>query len=420
MAVTLLGVVCVAPASAQTSVGGPNGIQVGEGRLHPFLEVDGRYDSLVGYFSGTPEAPLPSADIVIHARPGLRFNLSNVSTSFTFNGSAEYLFYTGLINPAATQLSRFPTGLRANVGADARFNQDGAVEVQIGDTMTRSDRTQNPAAGIGLLSMFNSVHLAVPIHPGGRGLEITPRIAWQVEFFEPLALGTIAGCAPTDATCSPNLVSQMNYSNISPVLNARWRFLPKTAFVIDVASDIRTYWAGSSSSSPPATMLRAQAGIAGLITARINATIMAGYGGDLSTAAPGSTTQKLHNFIANAEVGFAPNEMMKVSLGYLRTALPAPILGTYIDDRGYLRGNLGLWAGRLTFTLQAMFDRLGFYDATKRVDLVFSGNAAVTFAIVSWFDAGLGYTASYRDSSASALSTKYFRHEVMLRLGVHY
>lgn len=421
LAAGLLAVVCATTARSQSA--SANGIRIGEGRLHPFLQADARYDSLVGYFTETSGTPQPSADIIIHARPGLKFELVNPSTSIVFNGAAEYLFYTGLLSPTATRLSRWPSGLRANVGADARFNQDGAVEVQVGDLLVRSDRTQNPAAGVGVISLFNDVHLALPIHPGGRALEITPHGAWQVELFEPLvALGTIPGCPANDITCNPGLVSRMNYSNINFGANARWRFLPKTAVVVDVASDFRTYWSiDPANTNPSAILLRAQAGLAGLITSRLNATIMVGYVGDLSPATTGSTNRKLQTFIANAELGYTPNEMMKVSLGYLRTGLPVPIYGSYIDDRGFLRGTLGLWAGRITFSAQVSLDALTFSDAASRTDLAFGGSASATFAVTSWFDTSLAYAASYRKSSLTTLaSVNFVRHEITLRVGLHY
>lgn len=418
LAATLLAVVCATTARSQST--SANGIRIGEGKLHPYLQADARYDSLVGYFTETSGTPPPSGDIIIHARPGLRFELVNPSTSIVFNGAAEYLFYTGLLSPTATRLSRWPSGLRANVAADARFNQDGAVEVQVGDLLVRSDRTQNPAAGVGVISLFNDVHLALPIHPGGRALEITPHGAWQVELFEPLTQGTIQGCTPGNITCDPEQVSRMSYSNVNVGINARWRFLPKTAVVVDVTSDFRTYWSVDPTNNPSATLLRAQAGLAGLITSRLNATLMAGYVGNLSPAT-GSTNTKLQNFIANAELGYTPNEMMKVSLGYLRTGLAVPIYGSYIDDRGFLRGTLGLWAGRLTFSAQVSIDAITFSDAASRKDLAFGGGASATFAVTSWFDTSLAYAASYRSSSLTTLaSVNFVRHEITLRVGLHY
>jgi hypothetical protein len=399
----VLALSCSAFAQAPSS----SGIHLGEGRLHPFLEVDARYDSLVGFFI-TPTTP--SGDIIIHARPGLKFDLQNPSTYVNFNGSAEYLFYTGLISPGARNLSRF----QANVSLDTRFNQDGAVEVTVGDTLTRSDRTQNAAVGVGVLSLFNDVRLAVPIHPGGRALEITPKVSWQVEFFDPLLTGNVSGCTNTnDITCNPALVSKMNYSNVNFGLNGKWKFLPKTAVMVDVSTDVRTYFDPTVALNPPATLFRAQAGLVGLVSPRISVTLLAGYGGDFAS-------KKLNTVIGNAELAYTPTEMIKVSLGYLRTALPVPALGTMIDDRGYLRGTLGLWAGRLTFTAQVSADYLSFISTVSRNDFVLGANVGATVAVTSWFDTGLAYSLGFRSSTAQVQSLNTVRHEVVLRLGFHY
>src|SRR3990167_1975237 len=184
----LLGVLVSAPSFAQ--VAKAPGFKVGEGHLHPFLEIDGRFDSLVGRF--TPG--LDSAEIVLHFRGGAKFDLDTPSTLVNFNGALEYLWYTGLISPSSTQLSADGRGFRTNVGLDTKFNRDGVAEVQLGDNLVRSDRTQNPAFAVGVLSLFNNVYLAVPIHPGGRALEVTPKVAWGVEFFEPLLGGIVTGC----------------------------------------------------------------------------------------------------------------------------------------------------------------------------------------------------------------------------------
>lgn len=399
----LLGVL---PGAAWAQVPTASGIKIGDGKLHPFLEIDARYDSLVGFFNNSLD---PKGDLILHARPGLKFDLSNSSTAILFNGSGEYLFYTGLLAPEARSLSRF----QANVTADARFNQDGAVEVQLNDALTRSDRTQNPAVAIGVQSLYNNVGLAVPIHPGGRALTVTPRVGWAVEFFDPLGGATLSGC--TEAVCDGSAagLAKMNYSNINFGVNGNWKFLPKTAITVDVGTDVRTYWQPGGAA---ATVFKAQAGLIGLISQHINVTLLAGYAGDFAT-------MKLHTVIANAEVGYAPSQMIKVAGGYLRTVQPVPSLGTYIDDRGYLRGTLGLWAGRLTLALNVGLDSLNFTEATTpRADLVFAAGLSGTVVIFSWFDVGLSYNLSTRSSSdtASKAINPPARHEVLLRLGFHY
>jgi hypothetical protein len=196
-------------------------------------------------------------------------------------------------------------------------------------------------------------------------------------------------------------------------LNGNWKFLPKTAVVVDVATDVRTYWNGPG---VPATVFRAQAGLLGLISQHISVTLLAGYAGDFAT-------MKLHTVIGNAEVGYSPSQMIKASIGYLRTVQPVPTLGTFTDDRAYLRGTLGLWAGRLTLGAQVGFDYLSFTEiATPRFDIVFAAGASATVAVVSWFDVGVSYNLSTRssnDTTSKAINPPA-RHEVLLRLGFHY
>jgi hypothetical protein len=390
------------------------GLHVGDGVLHPFLEGDANYASLVGFYpSSSSSALVPTGDLIIHARPGLKFELANPSTTVNFNGSVEYLFYTGLLYSATRDLSR----PQANVAVNAALNKDGPVEVQLGDTLSWSNQTQNPAIGVGVVSLFNNVRLAVPIHPGGRALEITPSAAWGVEFFSPLPGGQVSGCTSASTnviTCDPTKVHQMNYSNASFGLNGSWKFLPKTALVVDVASDLRTYW-DSTAGNAPATLLRAQAGLIGLISTHFSVTLLAGYVHDFAGT-------NLNNVIGQAEVAYAPSEMIKVSLGYLRTVLPVPALVVYVDDRPYLRGTVGLWAGRLTLNAGLAADLLNYYySKPTRSDWVITASAGATVAVLPWMDVGLMYGGSYRGSSASVLqSVNVTDHEVTLRLGLHY
>jgi hypothetical protein len=284
------------------------------------------------------------------------------------------------------------------------------VEVQLSDSLSRSDRTQNPAASLGLLSLYNNVRLAAPIHPGGRALEITPSVAWGIEFFDCLAPSTNPGpnqCVNADA-------AKTNYSNVTLGLNAKWKFFPKTALVVDVSNDIRTYFTPTGGSAA-STMFRAQAGLMGLISTYFNVTVLAGYAHDFAGT-------NLNNVIGQAEVGYTPSDMVRLTAGYLRTALPVPGLTNYVDDRPYLRATVGLWAGRLTLNAGASLDLLNYYYATPpRTDYVVTGNAGATVVVLPWMDVGALYGLGFRSSSdklTQGLNT--IRHEVTLRLGVHY
>ena len=395
---------------AQSAVPAPVGIKMGDGRLHPFLELDGRYDSLIGYFSKSPGGQLvPSSDIVVHVRPGLKFDLESPSTLLRFGGAAEYLWYTGLLSGGTTGLSRF----QGNASIDASFNRDGAAEVQLGDSFTRSDRTQNVAVGVGVLSLYNDVHLAVPIHPGGRAIEVTPRVGWGVELFDPLLTGVVSGCTnAADITCNPTLVGKMNYSNLSAGLGAKWKFLPKTALMLDGAFDWRTYLADTTT-NPQAMVLRAQAGLLGLITPHLTVTLLAGYGGNFAA--------KLNTFIATTNLSYLITGDSKVEIGYVRTLQPVPVYGTFIADSGKLAGRLGLLGGRMAIAAAITVDSLSFSGATGRRDLVFGANIGPSYDVTSWFAVGASYNASLRSSSNAQLSSvNYVRHEALLRLTFRY
>jgi hypothetical protein len=411
----LVPVFALLAASAIAAVPAAPGFKVGEGRLHPSLQVDGTIDSLVGFFNVVNGVGRPSPELILRVRPGLVFELANDSTLVAFDGAAEYLWYTGALSPSSTQLSR----LQANVGLDARFNRDGVVEVQVSDRLTRSDRTQTPIAGIGVISLSNLARLAVPIHPGGRALEVTPSVAFGVEFFDPLLTGTVAGCTTNDPTCDPRAVGQMNYGNLGFGLAGRWKFLPKTALVLDANLDNRLYFA-SSATNLPALVLRVQTGIVGLISPRISVTLLAGYGGNLATNA--MTMQSgPHTPIGQAELAYLPAENTRVSLGYTRTIQPVSVLGTFIDDRGALQGRLGLLGGRLLLSAELALDFFSYFQSTaRRNDLMLSAAAGPTFVVTSWFEVGAMYRLGFRSSTSTAQSVNFVRHEATLNLNLHY
>lgn len=398
-------IIAAAPAHAQ--VAKAPGFKVGEGRLHPYFEFDARFDSLAGRFALNVDSP----EIVFHFRPRLVFALDTPSTAVNFNGAAEYLWFTGLLSPGTQALSEFPKGLRANVGLDTKFNRDGAVEIQIGDALSHTDRPTNPNFAFGVLSLFNNLYLAAPIHPGGRALEITPKVAWTVEFFSPLLTGLVSGCPAGDPTCDPVTAPSSNYSNLNFGLNARWKFLPKTAAVIDVNGDWRTYFASPGTNDRG--LFRAQAGLAGLITPRIAVTLLAGYGGDFTT------TTQFHTFIGTAEFSYQVSEQTRIAVGYARNNMAVPLFGLALNDRGYLRGGIGLIGGRLLINAQVTLDHFAYTAAPDRNGFIVGASIGPSFTVTSWFDVSASYNLSVR-AAETAPQLNFARHEAVLRLVFHY
>jgi hypothetical protein len=423
--IAILVAASIASAAMADPVVQANGIKIGEGRLHPFLSVRTGYDSAAGYFPvAGSTTPVLAGDLVVTPLAGLLFTWDTASTTINFNGSGGYVWYTGAITPSASALS-YPTG---SLGLDTAFNKAGALEFDLGDIFSYSNHTGNVAAGIGILAAYNSVYLRAPIHPGGQALTITPSVRWDVEFFSPQASSVLGGCTPTgtatiNITCDPNQVNKMDYSNLNFDLGGKWKFLPKTAAVLDVSFDYRFYWRTQPPPSmAPGTMpntstnlnsmlLKVTGGMSGLITSHISTLLLVGGGGDWG----GSNAA---TFIAQAEVAYLGSQITARG-GYIRGLNPVPVYGIFGQDRGYVEVKSTLF-GRLGLRGFGSFDYLSYYASSGRADYIVSAIAEVSYQFVSFFAAGLSYTLSYRESTSGQQGVKYIRHEPYLTLTLSY
>ncbi len=397
-------VVCFSTA-ASAQAPSTNGIKIGEGRLHPFFDLELRFDSAAGFFgTSTPGVLALRPEAIAHFRPGLKLEYPSSMMDLNFSGNLDYVFYTGLLTPGSSSASRLEGGLNL----DAAFNRKGVVELTINDHLNRSDRTNNPAASVGVLSFFNQLKIGVPIRPGGGALEFTPHGAWAVELFQPFSSTLSPGCA--DVTCDPSALAGMNYNNFRFGLDARWRFLPKTAVIFESSFDTRQY-ANPAGNLPP-LLLKAQAGIAGLVSPKISLTAKVGWGHDL--AASGAKT-----VLGMAELAYLLNEASNVRVGYLRQLEPVPTFGVYGDDRAYLDARF-LFFGRLALRGYVAYDYLTFYANSGRSDSNVTANIGPEYQFTPWLIGAVGYDLGFRNSNATSAGLNFTRHEAYARLTFTY
>jgi hypothetical protein len=395
---------------------GPNGLKVGEGRLHPFVDLEPRLDTAAGFFpvSGNgPPATSPSAEVVMHLRPGVKFELPSNALAIDFTGAVEYLYYTGVLTPGSYVASR----LEGAAGLTATANRQGAVEFQLGDDFSYSDKTRNLSLGIGALSLFNEARAQLNIRPGGGALEISPRGAFGLEQFRPLSLVRATGCPAGSLTCDPNAISQMNYTNFRGGLDARWKFLPKTAIVIESNFDARSYANGTAN----ALLLRAVGGLQGLVTTKVAVVGKVGWGYDFATPVVAGATA--NTFIGHVELSYLMTEASNFKVGYYRTLEPTPVYQVARDDRIYADARL-LLSGRLTLRAYGALDLIGFLGGQDRFDTAVTLDPGAEYQIFPWLYAAAGYTLTTRSSGgtqASGASTdNYTRHEAHVRITAAY
>jgi hypothetical protein len=402
LALTLSSQALAQGLSSASNYRGENGVKMGEGRLHPYLDLEMRYDSAAGFFdAGGGATGQLKPEMVAHFRPGLKLDVPSPTVAIALDGNVDYVWYTGLLTAGSNNLSR----LQADADASAAFNQSGAVELDLGDHFTRSDRTRNAAVGVGVLSLYNEARALLPLRPGGKALEVVPNAAFAFENFKALSVVAPAGCAG-DPSCDPTGVNLMNYQNLRAGLDVRWKFLPKTAITLEGRFDSRTYNAGSP--SPKASLLKAEAGLAGLVTPKVATVLKVGWGKDFSSS--GANT-----ILAMAELTYLMSETSKMKLGYLRNLEPVPTFGVYTDDRAYLEARV-LTNGRATLHGTAAFDNLTFHSASNRTDKTFTLDVGPEYQFLPWLIGAAGYVLGTRSSNTSgAASVNFTRHEAYVR-----
>ncbi|MCP3138538.1 porin family protein [Pyxidicoccus xibeiensis] len=408
LALLALGGTAMAQEPAAAPSTGGNGFKVGSGRLHPYFELETRLDSGVGYFAGPGVDPATggvspdlSGEFAMHFRPGFRLEVPSSKLALNLAGNLDYVLYTGLM----TSNSGTASHLEGAADLLARLNPDAPLSLELSDQFARSDRTRTVAIGAGVLSLFNEARVKVPWKPGGGAIELAPSAAYAVEFFEPLGALSPVDC--TDGTCNPLTADQFDYGNLHFGLEGRWRFLPKTAVVLDTGVDLRSYFNGGS---PDATVLRALAGVAGLVSPKIAVTAKAGWGQNF--AAGGSGT-----FLAQLEGTYLYSPTLSFKAGYLRTMEPVAAYGVFTDNRGY--GEVrALFGGKLTMRAGGSVDFLSF--TAERSDTVINLDIGPEYQFRPWLTGAAGYMLGSRSSSVTGGGLNYSRHEGYARLSVTY
>ncbi len=364
-----------------------DGIRVGEGRLHPYLEVEGRYDSNVLLTSA------PIADVVLHLRPGFTFGAAGPMLVVGLDASVDWAKYLGA-SSSTTSLSQ----LFADAALKLGVNRGGQVGLEFSDAFHRTDLT--PSFSVGhVVTNYNDLKLEVPFRPGGGALDLGINGEWIMESFEPFSGGSLAN---------------IGYNQLSGGASGRWKFLPRTAGVLEASYFVRQ--PNDTSVSVQVKGLKAMTGLAGLVTTRIAATLKAGYGDTFGSAGPDYRT-----WLANAELQYLGEGTVGLKLGYVHdySSDPGSIYALYGIHRVYLDGKM-LLEGRLALTGQAELDDIEYAIAPVSAQVI-RLSPGLDYQVVRWVSVGVGYALTYRTSNQSAITAfNYTKNETWLKVRVTY
>lgn len=403
MAVAALILGTVSPTWASAG----NGIRFGgsEGRLHPFVEVEGRYDSNVYVTQQDKQA----GDLVLHLRPGLTLNVPGEMTEVTLSGKLDFAQYLGLEDSGSKDLSK----VFAEASLGVSVNKRGSVGLEVEDSFIRGDRPQAIALAFGVVSNYNSLSARVPWRPGGGALTLGVNGAWELETYERFFTGGTVCADPADPRpiCRADILTRLGANELTAGADLRWRFLPRTSAIVAGEFFKRVPFDSQVLGVPndPAGM-RLQAGITGLVTPHVSATLEAGYGTTLSV------TPKLSTWLATAELEWLPSESSRVKLAYGHD-LKAEATAIYDVHRVGLSARQ-LVGGRLALKLEASMRRLGYQGGSDTTTLL-TASPAVTFEVTRWLSTELAYAYTDRSSTSGAIAAlnvvDYTKHEAWLK-----
>ncbi|BDG02533.1 outer membrane beta-barrel protein [Anaeromyxobacter oryzae] len=401
-----VAVVAAGTASSAVADAG-SGIRLGgsDGRLHPSLEVESRSDSNVIYW--TPGQSV--SDVILHIRPGLTLTVPGELTAVDLHAALDWAQYLG-VEGHTSDLSRLYGDASLGIGVNRR----GQLGLELNDDFFRRSNTSVMSFGTAVIANNNALRVAMPWKPGGGALLLTLGGEWELETYEPYATPTL--CGTGELICEPGLVSKFGWNELRGTGELKWKFLPRTAVVLDGSYFSRL--ANDNVYSPDLSGFRTEAGLTGLVTQRIAGTVKAGYGQTFGNEA-------LRTWLANAEFEWLATETSAARVGFSHDygTDPGWILSLFQSNRVYVDGHV-LLGGRFTARLGASLERREYESVAAHATL-FRIEPAFEAEVTRAFRAVLGYAYTDRASNVPAGTLglpgyNYSKNEFWLRGVVSY
>ncbi len=401
---------------SQTAAAEPgDGLKSSEGgwKLTPAITLAGGYNNNVFRSGDGEELASPMVDSPIGrirptlsiSNPGARDFLLNLDAGLQweqFFGGEEVSPTGGIVNPYEQ------SGLSARADVSGTVNPEGNLSLTLDENFTRINEPSNFSGNRTYNWIVNRLGGRVGIHPGARILEFDLGYHWWVYEYESGALDHLDR---QDHRFDGTL---------------RWRFLPKTALLVEGDYAISSY---ADSANPggrddidapvlvnsSATPARVQGGLAGLLTRRIALRALAGYGWSMHEVGP-----SFEGIIGTAAVTYTFGRLdlkNNLELGYRRNFRNSTLGNFYSAHTVFAELEAGLYRRLVEMRLGGRFELRDYsqnIDGTQSVedtgtslnDELLVGVAGVRTNIDDWLIIDLEYNlrANFTDDSYSVPS----------------
>ena len=393
---------------------GVGGVRVGEGvYLRLGVTAEAGYDSNVFYNDIDKEdsATLrvtPAIEITNADRDG-----NSPPFHFSFGASLLYREYLKEDDRIREQRAFNPT-----IGGSVGY-QGGNASFAVSDQFTRLEEPPYERDAEPIMRDYNLCVAQVGLAPGGGRIQSVLRYTNTLDLYEN---------------------DELDYANRMGheiMLDGSWRWLPKTALFLQGAIGYIHYLNEPEGGEPEkqnSIPFRVLAGLRGLVTPKLTATIQAGFADALYDGSPGisgANPSGLSNLAASVSLTYKPVTFTSLGLMYSHEFRDSPIIGDYYDlDAAGL--SIAQQIGAFVLSALGRYEYRRYQGLTtammplSRNDHVWQTTVQADYFLQRWFYAGVGYSnlinrsTEAEGTTGTGVGLDYTKHVILGRLGITY
>lgn len=393
------------------------GITFGNFHFSPSIEFQSLIESNVRHSTGNEEA-----DTGFGIKPSAVLLLDNYNTYFNFSGYYYLLKYSGLFGYDHSDIDIYDNG---GTNMTLKINKKGKFIPEISDNFYNLAYPREEFSQIEknlLYRLHNDAFVKISYSPGDT-IELN-----------------IKGSLNFDRYSTP----VMNINRItSPVFNLqpKWRFLPKTAILIDAYigyydkrfyEEAAVYYGDPESglgtgftTLPNAQFFKTMLGITGQVSSKIQVQLMAGYGeADYEEVINQITNEPLDEDVRNEDgiiglfqLKWVPKTTYIFTLKGRRDFIDSYFTNFYVGNS--ISGKFeGLFLNRFKLTGEMTGSMIDYRGAVMRSDVVLNTSITLSYQAKKWLSADAKYIFDYLDSTLTEVN--YVDNRIYLALDLKY
>jgi hypothetical protein len=399
------------------------GIQVSDGVLmHVGAGAEAGYDSNVFYADSGTQGTVPSGIIRVSSYAEItnatRAGATPSGLAFDLRAGLQYRRYT-----SSDVGSQYANAFMPSAGLSLGTSVASSFSFGLTEAFVRLEDAPYTAGQPALTRDNNQASAEIRWAPGGGRINGLLRYTNVVDIFE------------------TNIYSFANSVSHELMLDASWKWLPKTAVFFQARQGYVSYVGSSTTGTQkfPSYPLHLILGLRGLITEKVSTLVSAGYTNGFYSCSGGvaacvSTSGITGSLYGNLEITYRPTLLGRVVVGYRHDFQNSVISTFYYGDQLYA-SYVQQIAGRFGLDLSGRYWRKDYRGYTPdqpdmlqpRVDNVFQVGATLDYFMRNWAYAGIGYALIANSSSPDTItlagtvaSLNYTKHQVFARLGLTY